>query len=565
MPLLRLLTRSMVEQARSDLASGSLLGWMFAARSLLAEGVPFDLGRHLYLKDIYKDTAPEMIVMKSGQAGVSEYCVSRALWSCDRRGMNVLYLLPTLGDIGDFSQMRIGTAIEASAYLRDVVIEGRQDGKRGSDRVMLKRVRDRWLVLRGTQVKLGAAQRERRTGAARLKTVPVDLVIYDEFDEMPAGIEALASKRLGHSEHKEQLWVSTPTYPGMGIHAKWLESDQRRWFVPCPSCSHRQTLTLEHVVIEWDDLERPAAWHGQGEERAYCACEQCGAEVDRLAAGEWVAAHPGRSLVGYTINKLATAQNDPLDVVKGFLAVDESKRQEAFNQDLALPYKPRGGGLSDDVLDACMREYAHGVVPGERCFMGVDVGRVLSVVIRGPANVNTGELPQRYAGEVPNFEDLGRLIRQYNVVTCVVDALPETRKAREFQQALPQVVWLAYYGGAGLEKAGAPVAWKVDTAVMPNGERMRCGTISIDRTRILDEAFARMYDQTHTLPGHIRALGNYYDQMKAPLRITEDDRTGNAVARYVETGADHYAHAEAYCTAALMRREQYTASMERYI
>ncbi|MBC8254634.1 MAG: phage terminase large subunit family protein, partial [Ardenticatenia bacterium] len=165
MPLLRLLTRSMVEQARSDLASGSLLGWMFAARSLLAEGVPFDLGRHLYLKDIYKDTAPEMIVMKSGQAGVSEYCVSRALWSCDRRGMNVLYLLPTLGDIGDFSQMRIGTAIEASAYLRDVVIEGRQDGKRGSDRVMLKRVRDRWLVLRGTQVKLGAAQRERRPGA----------------------------------------------------------------------------------------------------------------------------------------------------------------------------------------------------------------------------------------------------------------------------------------------------------------------------------------------------------------------------------------------------------------
>ncbi len=109
------------------------------------------------------------------------------------------------------------------------------------------------------------------------------------------------------------------------------------------------------------------------------------------------------------------------------------------------------------------------------------------------------------------------------------------------------------------------MAWKGDTAVMPNGKRMRCGTIGIDRTRILDEAFARMYDQTHTLPGHIRALGNYYDQMKAPLRITEDDRTGNAVARYVETGADHYAHAEAYCTAAMMRREQYTASMERYI
>jgi hypothetical protein len=58
--------------------------------------------------------------------------------------------------------------------------------------------------------------------------------------------------------------------------------------------------------------------------------------------------------------------------------------------------------------------------------LGADVGRVLHVVIRGPKDPETGERPQRFAGEVESFETLGRLIKQYNVERAVIDALPET-------------------------------------------------------------------------------------------------------------------------------------------
>lgn len=525
----------------------SMLAWTEKHRRLLAEGVPFDLTGHRYLAGVYQDASRELVIMKSGQGGASEYCISRALWSCDVRAMNVLYLLPTISDISDFSQMRIGTALEASDYLAGIVVPGREEKKRGGDRVQLKRIRDRWLVLRGAQVRAGqAADGGPRAGASRLKSVPVDLVIYDEFDEMPAGVEALAVKRLGHSAHKEQVWVSTPTYPGAGIHAKYLLSDQRRWEVRCAGCRTWQPLTLERVVIESDDLGRPVAWHGQAEGRAFCACEKCGKELDRLADGRWVAQNPGAPITGYTFNKLATAQNDPLAVVMALQTTDESKRQEAYNQDLALPYKPRGGGLDMAALDACRRDYAHGAVANEGTVMGIDVGRVLHVVIRGPESGDTGERAQRWAGEVLSFEEAARLARQYNVQRVVCDALPETRKAREFQDMLPaRTVWLAYYSDGG--KAAEPAAWKDERG--PDGWR---GTVTLDRTRLLDETIDRFLLQSNTLPGHIRAVQRYYDQLQAPVRVLQRRPDGIDVARYVETGPDHFAHAEAYATAASM-------------
>jgi hypothetical protein len=38
--------------------------------------------------------------------------------------------------------------------------------------------------------------------------------------------------------------------------------------------------------------------------------------------------------------------------------------------------------------------------------------------------------------------------------------------------------------------------------------------------------------------------------MKAPVRVIEKRPNGERVARYVESGEDHYAHAENYCEAA---------------
>lgn len=362
---------------------------------------------------------------------------------------------------------------------------------------------------------------------------------------------SIAEKRLGHSNIAEQRWISTPTYPGIGIHAKWLESDQREWHVRCEHCGEQQPMTIKAVVDEWDELERPVRWHD------YVACRKCGKSLNRLAVGEWVPTFPGRDIAGYHLTKLFSPTAHLGALVQALQTTDETKRREAFNQDLGETYTPRGGQITDAILDECRRDYASRPVPGEKCVMGADVNKAINVVIRGPQDKETGERPLRFAGEVESFETVGRLIRQYNVVRGVIDALPETRKARELQEDFAPktrrdgalacdyergVLWLAYYVE---QKTGSK------NPEMAEWHKEK-GVVNIDRTRSLDATFSRFYEHENTLPGNAKEIMDYYAQMKAPVRTVEKDASGQPVARYVESAPDHYAHAENYVTIASM-------------
>ena len=512
-----------------------LLTWTMLHRRMLKPGQAFDLTRHPYLVDLYAQTAPTVVVYKAAQTGASEYLISYALHAADQRHATVLYVFPTDTHVSDFSSARIGAAIEASSYLADLVVDGGvggQGGKRGADRVTLKRIRDRFLYLRGASV-------DPKGNAPQLKSIDADALILDELDEMDPRAPSIARKRLGHSLIAEERICSTPTYGGMGIHAEWGQTDQREWHVRCEHCDEWQTLTIRQVVTEWDQLERPVRWHGQAEERAFVACRKCGRELNRLAHGRWVPTWPGRDVAGYHITKLFSPTAHLLTLVQALQTTDETKRKEAFNQDLAEPYTPRGGRLTDDVLDACIRPYFHRNTRAAECVVGIDVGRVLHCVARG-FNVETGERPQLFAGEA-DWGNVVPLIKRLGASLVVIDALPETTKARELQAMLPPgMVWLAYYSQqrTGLKQADAS-DWDFAN-----------GVVNLDRTRTLDELMALFIDQVNTLPANARDLPDVYDHLKAPTRVIEEAPGGARVARYVETGPDHFAHAENYCAVA---------------
>lgn len=542
--------------------------WTARRRAMLMPERNFDLTRHRYMAALYNCTAREMVVYKAGQLGVSEYLISYALHATDERKATVLYVMPTDGHVSDFSSARIGPAIEASPYLASIVVEGAAaGGKRGADRVTLKRVRNRFIYLRGAQV-------DPKGNANQLKSIDADVLIFDEVDEMDPRAIPIAQKRLGHSAIGEVRKVSTPTYGGFGIHAEWLKSDQREWVLRCGHCGNRQPLTIDDVVTEFDELGRPRAWHGmgihphpsplpsasrpaptgvrEGEGEAWAACRRCGKEIDRLGAGEWVATRPGVDVAGFHVTKFFSPTTPLIQIVNNLDTVDETARKEAFNQDLGEPYTPRGGQMTDDQLDACRRDYAHGPVKmadgrDEECVMGVDVGKVLHTVIRGAIDPTTGERPQRFAGEIESWARLAQIAAQYHVTAAVIDALPETTKAREFQAGYKGgKVWLSYYVSQRTgTKNEDPRAWNFEE-----------GVVNCDRTRTLDEMYAAITGKSSTLPGHARDVrgpsGSYYAQLKAPVRVVERSASGQPVAMYVEgMQADHFAHAENYCHVAM--------------
>jgi len=235
-------------------------------RGMLVPGRRFDLAGHPFLVDVYGTRSRRLVIRKASQVGASEYLIGYALHAADQRGATVLYLFPTETHVSDFSAARLGPALEASPYLAGIVAEGGPPSvppvkgtggrRRGADRVTLKRVRDRFVYLRGAQVGKDGS-------APQLKSIDAYVVVLDEVDEMDPRAPEIALKRLGHSEIGEERWVSTPSYPGLGIEKVWEISDQREWMVKCGHCGHWQELTIQHVVREWDSLQRPVAWHGQ--------------------------------------------------------------------------------------------------------------------------------------------------------------------------------------------------------------------------------------------------------------------------------------------------------------
>jgi hypothetical protein len=508
------------------------------ARPYLAPSRPFDLSRHRYLEPIYADSAREAVYMKAGQVGISEYLISWILWSADERKATGLYVFPTDTHVSDFSAARLGPAIEpgVSQYLAGIVVAGSTGGQRGADRVTLKRIRDRFIYFRGAQVSKDGR-------APQLRSIDADALVLDEYDEMDAAAPPLARERLGHSGIAETRIASTPTYSGVGVHALYLASDQRAWHVACPHCGSRQPLEIGDLVTAWDPLGRPSEWHGKGAD-PFLACRKCAKPLDRGALGEWVPAYPDRPVHGYHISRLFTAYRPLAELLESLSSLDENKRQQAYNQGLGLPYRsPTALALSDEILDACRREYALGRPPKTDTFCGVDVGSVLHVVIRERVG---DDLEQRYAGMLTTFDQLEQICKQYRVAKLVIDALPETRSARKFQAGQKRgMVWLAYYVNQAVgSKKEDPRDWNAKE-----------GAVNMDRTRTLDETLGKFLAASQgepgsTLPASARAMRDYYAHLKAPERVLRRTEDGTQVPAYIESGPDHFAHAENYCAAA---------------
>ena len=513
-----------------------LMGWMWKRRAMLAPGRPFDLTSHQYLAGIYADDCQEMVLYKAGQVGISEYLISWILWMADERRATGLYVFPTDTHVSDFSAARLGPAIErdVSPYLADLIVSASRDS-RGADRVGLKRVRDRFIYFRGAKV-----QPDGR--AAQLRSIDADAEVLDELDEMDRRAPPIARQRLGHSAFKAIRQASTPTYANFGIHAQYLLSDQRAWHIQCGGCGERQSPGLEALVIEWDDLGRPTEWH-ERDGAPFLACRKCGEPLDRTGPGQWVAANPDRPVHGYHVSGLFAAQKDLADVITGLQSTDETERQQVFNQNLGLTYRSSAAtALTDAVLDACRRDFGTLELARGETVCGVDVGRLLHVVIRGRAQ--DGSRPLRYAGTVPSFDEVAYLLARHKVRACVVDALPETQLARDFRASQPAGrVWLAYYNRTAT-KDEAPSEW-IEAE----------GVVNMDRTRTLDSTFALFTkasrgERGNTLPAYARDIADYYKQLKAPERQLRKAPDGNLVPVYVESGSDHYAHAENYCNTA---------------
>ncbi|HZC81205.1 MAG TPA: phage terminase large subunit family protein, partial [Nitrospiraceae bacterium] len=153
----------------------------WAERRIILEGRRFSFEDHAYLRGLYDDTSPHVVLMKGTQVGGSVWAMLRSIHAC-LNGLNVMYFFPTWGGVTDFSKSRVGPLLADNPFLSKMMTD--------TDAVGLKRIADAFLYLRGMKSPIG------------LKSVPADMIVFDELDEATPEAKTKARERLAHSNYK---------------------------------------------------------------------------------------------------------------------------------------------------------------------------------------------------------------------------------------------------------------------------------------------------------------------------------------------------------------------------
>ena len=468
-------------------------------KGVVLDGRPFAYDRHEYLIEPYMDYHPDQTELKAAQLGLTTKAMLRALYSCRYRNFRgVLYLFPSRTDVLDFSRSRVAPLIDENTdsigkWLRD------------TDSAGLKQVWNTFLYLRGMQSKVG------------LKSIPVDMIIFDELDEANQNAVDMAMERMGHSEFKEVLKLSNPTLPDYGIDKAFQETDQRYWLLKCEKCG-------EYTCLEDTFPECLKTIGG----RVIRACQKCHAELNP-SIGQWVAKRPSiTEKRGYHYSQLFSHFIHPEDILHQFRTTNNLT--DFYNLKIGVAYVEAQNRLSVQEVLALCGDY--GIASEDRgpCFMGVDQGKDLHVVIGKKHPMKSDQII--HLGVYKDWEELDRLMRNFNVLSCVVDALPETRNARAFAERFKGKVYLNYYN----QHQKGSYAWNEKELI-----------VQCNRTESLDASHRQVMEQTVILPKNCEIVQEFATHMhNVAKKLEEDEETGSKRYVYVKLGPDHFRHAFNY-------------------
>ena len=246
-----------------------------------AEPGQYRTSRTPYLREIMDALSPNhpaqrISFMKAAQVGATEAGNNWIGFVIHHAPGPMLAVLPTVEMAKRTSRGRIDPLIADSPALRNRVQPARS--RDAGNSMLSKEFPGGILVLTGAN------------SATGLRSMPARYIFLDEVDAYPASSDeegdpvTLAEARTTTFSHRRKVFmVSTPTIRGLSrIEREFEASDQRRYFVPCPHCSHMQWLKFER--LRWDK--------GQPDTAAY-TCEACETPIPEhhktqmLECGEW--------------------------------------------------------------------------------------------------------------------------------------------------------------------------------------------------------------------------------------------------------------------------------------
>ena len=223
----------------------------------------------------------QVTVMKSARVGYSKILNHIIAYHIHQDPCGIMVVQPTIEDAAGYSKEEIAPMIRDTKVLTNLVSDAKT--RDSNNTILQKQFPGGVLSLVGANSARGFRRVSRR------------IVLFDETDGYPAsaGTEGdqikLGIARTQYFWNRKIVAGSTPTIKDFSrIERLFEQSDQRRYYVPCPDCNHMQYL-------RWPNMR----WQDDDPLTAAYACEECGVLIPHskkrwmVERGEWRATQPG--------------------------------------------------------------------------------------------------------------------------------------------------------------------------------------------------------------------------------------------------------------------------------
>lgn len=323
------------------------------------------------MMDAVSDPRVERVVlMTSARVGKTQLINNVVGYHIHQDPTGILVVLPTTSAAEEWSKEELAPMLRDSPALRRKVSAARS--RDSSNTVLHKQFPGGKLFVVGANAPAGLSAKTTR------------LVLCDEVDRYPAsaGTEgdpvSLAIRRSSGFWNRKIVLSSTPGIEGASrIATAYAESDQRRFWVPCPHCGEPQVLRWE--MVRWPD--------GRPDQAEY-HCAGCGVpwtdaqrwrqiELAEQLGGGWRAETQFHGTAGFHISELYSTWRRIAQTAEDFaVARHDAERMKVWvNTSLGETYRERGEAPDHVKLLAAAEDMPRGVVPDESVVLtlGADV------------------------------------------------------------------------------------------------------------------------------------------------------------------------------------------------
>lgn len=472
-------------------------------------GFPIEFTDHFFMRDFYNDMSPLQVMLKAPQIGATVAELVKTFYCAKKKGWDIIYTLPTQGDVQDMAGGKINRIIAQNPILREWT--------KDHDTVDQKAVGDNIIYYRGTFSNKQAMM------------VSSDLNVHDEVDASDAAVIQQYETRLQAKADGRRWYFSHPSLAGFGVDIQWQQSDKKEWFIKCDKCKAEQQL-------KWPD-------NINLEKRDY-VCQMCkqSLSVESRRRGRWVKTSSG-IFSGYHVSQLMCPWITAEKIIKDFETKD---KQYFFNYVLGLPYV-----TSDDKIDpsVVLRNCVSEVNTQEkRVIIGVDTGLPIHYTILNEDGVFNYGKCKAPSDVYDPYDTIESFLKRWPKSIVVSDQGGDLIGIRKLQAKYPGRVFLCWYRKDRKNKE--MIKW---------GEGDDYGTVVVDRNKaiqlyieqIRDIGRIRLNGSKEEWAEFASHFGNIYRVMKPP----EESHYGVEFL-WERNGPDHFVHTLVYALVGLDKYAQ---------